>query len=110
MLSAALMNWQYGVSRSSSYGKWLNNSGAITKDTLERIWKKAEETIRKLNSTSGTGSATVNEIKELVVESSQKAFLHTEVVKSAYVSLAFAMGGSDYQKHIKDEKKPKEEK
>ncbi|MBE0496734.1 MAG: CRISPR-associated protein [Campylobacterales bacterium] len=110
MLSAALMNWQYGVSRSSSYNKWLNNSGAITKDTLERIWKKAEETIRKLNSTSGTGSATVNEIKELVVESSQKAFLHIGVVKSAYVSLAFAMGGSDYQKHIKDEKKSKEEK
>ena len=44
------------------------------------------------------------------MESSQKAFLHTEVVKSAYVSLAFAMGGSDYQKHIKDDKKPKEEK
>jgi CRISPR-associated protein Csh1 len=110
MLSAALMNWQYGASRSNSYNKWLNNSGAITKDTLERIWKKAEETIRKLNSTSGARNTTVNEIKELVVESSQKAFLHTEVVKSAYVSLAFAMGGSDYQKHIKDEKKPKEEK
>lgn len=109
MLSSALINWQYGISSNSSYNKWLNNSGAITKDALERIWKKAEETIRKLNSTSGSGNAAINEIKELVIASSQKAFLHTGIVKSSYVSLAFAMGGSDYQKHIKEEKKSKEE-
>ncbi len=105
MLSSALINWQYGASGNSSYNKWLNNSGAITKDTIDRIWKKAEETIRKLNSTTGQGSATVNEIKELVILSSQGAFLYKGVVKSSYVSLAFAMGGSDYTKHIKDKKK-----
>lgn len=105
MLSSALMNWQYGVSGNSSYAKWLNNSGAITKDSLDRIWKKAEETIRKLNSTSGKGNATLNEIKELVVTTAPQALLYSGIIKSSYVSLAFAMGGSDYTKHIKEEKK-----
>ncbi len=104
MLSSALMNWQHGVSGGSSYEKWLNNSGAITKDSLDRIWKKSEETIRKLNSTSGSGNKVVNEIKELVIDSSQKAFVYSGIVKSSYVSLAFAMGGSDYTKYIKKTK------
>ena len=101
MLSSALINWQYGVSSSSSYEKWLNNSGAITKDSLDRIWKKSEETIRKLNSTSKKGNRVVNEIKDLAIDSSQKAFIYNGVVKSSFVSLAFAMGGSDYTKYIK---------
>jgi CRISPR-associated protein Csh1 len=105
MLSSALMNWQYGVSGSSSYEKWLNNSGAITKDSLNRIWKKVEETIRKLNSTSGSGNRVINEIKDLTIESSQKAFIYDRIVKSSFVSLAFAMGGSDYTKYIKKSKK-----
>ena len=105
MLSSALMNWQYGVSGNSSYEKWLNNSGAITKDSIDRIWKKSEETIRKLNSTSGTGNRVVNEIKDLVIESSAKAFIYKGIVKSSYVSLAFAMGGSDHAKYIKKTKK-----
>jgi len=105
LLSSALMNWQYGVSSNSSYEKWLNNSGAITKDNLERIWKKSEETIRKLNSTSGTGNKIVNEIKDLAIEYSIQAFVYDGIVKNAYVSLAFAMGGSDYTKYIKKTKK-----
>ncbi|CAA6809352.1 MAG: CRISPR-associated protein, Csh1 family [uncultured Sulfurovum sp.] len=105
MLSSALMNWQYGVSGSSSYEKWLNNSGAITKDSLNRIWKKSEETIRKLNSTSGSGNRVINEIKDLVIESSQKAFIYDGIVKSSFVSLSFAMGGSNYTKYIKKTKK-----
>ncbi|MEA2046966.1 MAG: TM1802 family CRISPR-associated protein [Campylobacterota bacterium] len=105
MLSSALMNWQYGVSGNSSYEKWLNNSGAINKDTLDRIWKKSEETIRKLNATSGSGNRVINEIKDLVVERSQKAFIYSGIVKSSYVSLAFAMGGSNYTKYIKKPKK-----
>ncbi len=105
MLSSALMNWQYGVSGNSSYEKWLNNSGAITKDSLDRIWKKSEETIRKLNSTSGSGNKIVNEIKDLVIESAQKAFIYNGIVKSSYISLAFAIGGSNYTKYIKKTKK-----
>ncbi len=105
MLSSALMNWQYGVSGNSSYEKWLNNSGSITKDSLDRIWKKSEETIRKLNSTSGSGNKKVNQIKELVIASLAKAVIDKSIVKSSYVSLAFAMGGSDFIKYIKEESK-----
>ncbi len=110
MLSSALINWQYGVSNNSSYDKWLNNSGAITKESLDRIWKKAEETIRKLNSTSGSGNKNVNEIKELLIGNLADALGYKGIVKSSYVSLAFAMGGSDYNKHIKKENTTKEEK
>jgi len=108
MLSSALIKWQYGVSGNSSYEKWLNNSGMIDKDSLDRVWKKVEETIRKLNSTSGKGNKTVNEIKEIVIDSLANALMYKGVVKSSYVSLAFAMGGSDYTKYIK-EIKTKEE-
>lgn len=101
MLSSAIMNWQYGVSGSDSYNRWLNSSGIISKDSLPRIWKKAEETVRKLNATSGKGNKTVNTIMEMVIEQAPQAFVSEEIVKSAYVSLAFAMGGSDYTKHIK---------
>ncbi len=105
MLSAALTNWQFGISNGSSYNKWLNNSGTIGKDSLDRIWKKAVETIRKLNSTTGKGNSMVNEIKELVIESLPQALLYDGIVKSSYVSLAFAMGGSDFTNKIKEEKK-----
>lgn|GEM_PF-281614 len=109
MLSSALMSWQYGVSGNSSYEKWLNNSGMIGKDSLDRIWKKAEETIRKLTSTSGKSSPTVNAIKEVLIEYLSNALINKDVIKSSYVSLAFAMGGSDYSKHIKDKNTKKEE-
>ena len=104
MLSSAIMNWQYAVSGTDSYSRWLNSSGIISKDSLPRIWKKAEETVRKLNATSGKGNKTVNAIMEMVIEQAPQAFVSEEIVKSAYVSLAFAMGGTDYTKHIKTTK------
>ena len=104
MLSNAIINWQYGLSGTDSYNRWLNSSGIINKDSLPRIWKKAEETVRKLNATSGKGNKTVNAIMGMVIEQAPQAFVSEEIVKSAYVSLAFAMGGADYTKHIKNTK------
>ncbi len=104
MLSAALINWQLGVSGNSSYEKWLNNIGIISKDSLDRIWKKAEETIRKISSTSGKSNKVVNEVKNLAIDSLSKALIEDKIVKSSYVSLAFAMGGSDFTKYIKEKK------
>jgi len=43
-----------------------------------------------------------------VIDSLANALMYKGVVKSSYVSLAFAMGGSDYTKYIK-EIKTKEE-
>ncbi len=103
MLSSAIISWQYAISGSDSYNRWLNNIGAITKDTLPRIWKKAEESIRKLNSTSKSSNHTINTIKDLTLIYAPKAFNSDKVVKGAYVSLAFAMGGSDFNK-LKEKK------
>jgi len=105
MFSSALIRWQQGISGNSSYARWLNNSGTINKGGLDRIWDRAENTRLKLNNTSGFENKTINDIKELVVEYSPKAFISTAIVKSSYVSLAFAMGGSDYSKYIKEKKK-----
>ena len=103
MLSSAIINWQFASTGSDSYNKWLNNLGAITKDTLPRIWKKAEESIRKLNSTSKSSNPMINTIKDLTLIYAPKAFNSDKVVKGAYVSLAFAMGGSDFNK-LKEKK------
>lgn len=109
MISAALINWQMGINqgRGSAYGNWLNNSGAITQDSLERVWKKVSETKRKLQGASGRANKTVTCIKDLLLEVLPKAFLHKEVQKSAYVTLSFAMGGSDYDKYIKEKRDKK---
>jgi len=104
MLAAALSNWQYAVSQNDSFNRWLNNFGAITKERMDRLWKKEEETVRKLVSVSGHGNTAVNRIKEMLIQYAPKAFKESGVVKSSYVSLAFAMGGSDFGKYIKEER------
>ena len=103
MLAAALSNWQYAIG-SDSFTRWLNNFGVISKERLERLWQKEEEMIRKLSSQSHNGNSNVNTIKEVLVAYAPKAFISNEPVKSAYVSLAFAVGGSDFSKYIKEEK------
>ncbi len=102
MLSSAIINWQFAATGSDSYNKWLNNLGAITKDTLPRIWKKAEESIRKLNSTAKSSNSTVNLIKEITLLYAPNAFKSEKLVKASFVSLAFAMGGSDFNKLKKE--------
>ncbi|MDO5045988.1 TM1802 family CRISPR-associated protein [Campylobacter sp.] len=109
MFCSSIIKWQYGINGGNSFNKWLNASGAITKESLERIWKKADETKRKLENTSRSGNANLNQIKECLIEILPQAFLCDKVVKSSYVTLAFAMGGSDFNKFIKDEKKENED-
>ena len=102
MLAAAISNWQYGINGGDSFIRWLNNFGAISKERLDRLWQKEEQMIRKLSSLSGSGNRTINAIKEVLVEHLPKAFLEDEVIKSSYVSLAFAMGGNDFNKFLKE--------
>ncbi|ASM35024.1 CRISPR-associated protein TM1802 (cas_TM1802) [Campylobacter sputorum subsp. bubulus] len=106
MLSAATINWQFGVSKKSSYANWLNNIGVINRSSLEKIYKKCDETIRKVSSTSGTISGTekINLIKDKLFETLPEAVTSSEIVKSSHITIAFAMGGSDFNKHIKDKK------
>ncbi|MSN95799.1 CRISPR-associated protein [Campylobacter sp. FMV-PI01] len=102
MLSAATINWQFGVSKKSSYANWLNNIGVINRSNLEKIYKKCDETIRKICATSGALNKTINTIKEKLLKTLPETVTSSEIVKSSHITIAFAMGGSDFNKYIKD--------
>ena len=108
MLSAALINWQFGVNGGVSFSNWLDNCGSISRENLERIWTKCDEMIRRLKGASGKPNSNVENIKECLIEILPQAFFAKragKTVKSSYVTLAFAMGGSDYRKFLKDKTK-----
>ena len=108
MLSAALINWQFAVNGGVSFSNWLDNYGPINKESLERIWTKCDEMIRRLKAASGKPNSNVENIKECLIEILPQAFFAKragKTVKSSYVTLAFAMGGSDYRKFLKDKTK-----
>ena len=103
MMSAGLINRQFAISKNSSFEKWLNNAGLITKELLERIWTKCDETNKKLSNVSrGKRSANIEIMRDILIGILPSAFLSQKRVKSAYVTLAFAMGGSYFTKYIKD--------
>jgi CRISPR-associated protein Csh1 len=106
MYSQALINWQKGVNQSnnSSYAKWLNGSNAINQSGLNRVWDKAFLASQKIESTSKGSNYIVNYIKEKLLEYMPKMMMSKEIAKSSEVSLAFAMGGSDYVKSTKEKK------
>ena len=104
VLSSAIIDWQLAVNKGSSYfSKWLDRCGAINKDKLPIIWEKCDETIKKLRASSGFDSKNINIIKEALVEILPQALMLQKSVKSSYVTLAFAIGGSDF-KELKNNK------
>ena len=106
MLSAALINWQFAVNGGVSFSNWLDNYGSINKESLERIWTKCDEMIRKLKAASGKPNSNVENIKECLIEILPQVFSKEgKIVKSSHTTLAFAMGGSDYRKFLKDKTK-----
>ena len=106
MLSAALINWQFGVNGGVSFSNWLDNCGSISRENLERIWTKSDEMIRKLKAASGKPNPNVENIKECLIEILPQVFSKEgKIVKSSHTTLAFAMGGSDYRKFLKDKTK-----
>lgn len=106
MLSAALINWQLGVNGGVSFSNWLNDCGSISRENLERIWTKCDEMIRKLKAASGKPNPNVENIKECLIEILPQVFFREgKIVKSSHTTLAFAMGGSDYRKFLKDKMK-----
>ena len=106
MLSAAMINWQLGVNGGVSFSNWLNDCGSISMENLERIWTKYDEMIRKLKAASGKPNANIENIKECLIEILPQVFSNErKMVKTSHTTLAFAMGGSDYRKFIKDKTK-----
>ena len=106
MLSAALINWQLGVNGGVSFSNWLNDCGSISMENLERIWTKCDEMIRKLKAASGKPNSNIENIKECLIEILPQVFSNErKIVKTSHTTLAFAMGGSDYRKFIKEKTK-----
>ena len=106
MLSAALINWQLGVNGGVSFSNWLNDCGSISRENLEQIWTKCDEMTRKLKAASGKSNSSVENIKECLIEILPQVFSkERKIVKTSYTTLAFAMGGSDYRKFLKDKTK-----
>ena len=106
MLSAAMINWQLGVNGGVSFSNWLNDCGSISRENLEQIWTKCDEMIRKLKAASGKSNSNVENIKECLIEILPQVFFREgKIVKSSHTTLAFAMGGSDYRKFLKDKTK-----
>lgn len=106
MLSAALINWQLGVNGGVSFSNWLNDCGSISMENLERIWTKCDEIIRKLKAASGKPNSNIENIKECLIEILPQVFSNErKIVKTSHTTLAFAMGGSDYRKFIKEKTK-----
>ena len=106
MLSAAMINWQLGVNGGVSFSNWLNDCGSISMENLERIWTKCDEMIRKLKAASGKSNSNIENIKECLIEILPQVFSNErKMVKTSHTTLAFAMGGSDYRKFIKDKTK-----
>lgn len=112
MLSANLINWQLAINNngSSSYAKWLNNCGRISKENLDKIYQKSEETIRKLCSLTGQANpiSTITYINDKLMPFLADSLADKSIVKSSYIALAFAMGGSDFNKYIKTKKEGEE--
>ena len=106
MLSAAMINWQLGVNGGVSFSNWLNDCGSISMENLERIWTKCDEMIRKLKAASGKPNSNIENIKECLIEILPQVFSNEKkIVKTSHTTLAFAMGGSDYRKFIKEKTK-----
>ena len=73
---------------------------------MERIWTKCDDMTRKLKAASGKLNSNVENIKECLIEILPQVFSKEgKIVKSSHTTLAFAMGGSDYRKFLKDKTK-----
>ena len=62
MMSAGLVNWQYALYKGTAFEKWLNNSGAITKESLDRIYAKSSCVYKTLKDVAGNDNKTIQYI------------------------------------------------
>ena len=101
MLSAAVVNWQYGALKKSSFGKWLDRAGTINRDKLSYITRKADEAIRKTKAAKGTNT-TVENIRSCLLDVLELSLTNKKVEPSANITIAFALGGNDFAKTNKE--------
>ena len=108
MLSAAVVNWQYGAFEKSSFGKWLDRAGTINRDKLSYVTRKADEAIRKTKAAKGTNT-NVENIRSCLLDVLELSLISKKVETSANITIAFALGGNDFIKINKEIKNNKGE-
>ena len=102
MMSAGLVNWQYALYKGTAFEKWLNNSGAITKESLDRIYAKSSCVYKTLKDVAGNDNKTIQYIDYCLLERLPKAIMSKEPKKNSYLTIAFAMGGRDFNIFLKN--------
>ncbi|MBE3606913.1 CRISPR-associated protein [Campylobacter sp. RM13119] len=107
MMCSGLISWQFAAYKGKSFEKWLNSNGVINQYKLVEIHKKCNETYNKIKDAAKNDNKNIRYIHGCLLERLSNAVLSNEIEKSSYVTLAFAMGGSDFDRFVKekDEKK-----
>jgi hypothetical protein len=101
MMSAALIRWQNGVMKHSSYGKWLNNVGVVDERQFFRVYTEFEKGYAKAKATSGRQS---NCMIDALHEYFNAAYRPIEAYESQSLkeaTLAFGFGVSDFKNIVK---------
>lgn len=101
MMSAALIRWQNGVMKHSSFGKWLNNVGVVDERQFLRVYTEFQKGYAKAKATSGRQG---NCMIDVLLEYFNAAYrpitaFDSQSLKEA--TLAFGFGISDFKNIVK---------
>lgn len=101
MMSAALIRWQNGVMKHSSFGKWLNNVGVVDERQFLRVYTEFQKGYAKAKATSGRqGNCMIDALHEYFTAAYRPiAAFDSQSLKEA--TLAFGFGVSDFKNIVK---------
>lgn len=104
VLSQAIFRWQQYVRgdyfSQTAFSKFINRNKQITKDKLLEINQECSKTIGKLLSQS-EGNKRVNVASSVLLPILAKAAVYNKVVKKEELTLAFSLGGRDFEAYWK---------
>ena len=104
VLSQAIFRWQQYVRgdyfSQTAFSKFINRNKQITKDKLLEINQECSKTIGKLLSQS-EGNKRVNVASSVLLPILAEAAVYNKVVKKEELTLAFSLGGRDFEAYWK---------
>ena len=104
VLSQAIFRWQQYVRgdyfSQTAFSKFINRNKQITKDKLLKINQECSKTIGKLLSQS-EGNKRVNVASSVLLPILAEAAVYNKVVKKEELTLAFSLGGRDFEAYWK---------
>lgn len=104
VLSQAILRWQQYVKgdyiSQTAFSKFINRNKQITKDKLLEINQECAKTIGKLLSQS-EGNRRVNVASSVLLPILAEAAVYNKIVKKEELTLAFSLGGRDFEAYWK---------